>query len=163
MTRVERRRFRRDHGLTNAMSRANRIHRVWHGMPLPRNFESITDQDRKLAIGKKIERYAKRHPGQVIPLMCDDTYHATSDLVLVTHEIQDDWMGVTVMMIPQCDGRPPAEFFLYPGHVNALLQELRKIQKRTRTIKGRERAWERRDVRWWRCRPKPPADLEAQA
>jgi hypothetical protein len=61
-----------------------------------------------------VEQWAQGHP-DVHLVHCDDAYHSNALLVLVEHGVPGKWMGLTVLMLPQCAPDPPAEFFLYPG------------------------------------------------
>lgn len=130
------------------------VHRVWHSAPLPDGWESCRQADEKIKIGQDMEKFAKKHPEQVIMLSCDDSYHASSDLVLVTHEAERRWMGVTVLMFPQCDGREPAHFFLYPGSVDHLIKELQKIRKRAKDKSALEYKDAEKRNKWWNNRIK---------
>jgi len=143
--------------------RATDVHHVWHKVPFPKSFETMKGQDKKIEAGDAIEKFAKRYPGEVIPLWCDDSYFAGSRLFLFTHEAERKWMGVTVVMIPQCDGRPPAEFFLYPHHVDDLVRELRKIQKRSKNLAALEAKDAKASTRWWNARANPPREVKEKA
>ncbi len=78
----------------------------------------------------RIKRFAEKNPG-LIEVRTDDDWFAGSSVFLVPHETDKKFMGVTVMVVPQCspDGNL---FFLYPEHLNHLIEELQKIQKRER-------------------------------
>jgi len=141
--------------LLRRQPRSTNVHHVWHKAPFPKNFVDLTDQMKKIKAGNAIEKFAKRYPGEVIPLGCDDSYFTGSRLILLTHEAKRKWMGVTVVMIPQCDGRRPAEFFLYPGHVDDLVRELTKIQKRSKKLAALEAKDEKADTAWWNARAHP--------
>lgn len=158
---VERRRIRAEQRSFFRPPRHANVHYVWHRMPFPKNFEELRDQDAKLAVGKKIAAFAKKHPKQIFVLGCDDSWHANSDLILVTHEARDKWMGISVVMIPQCDGRPPAEFFLYPCDLDPLVERLREFQRRARGVKRQERRRERARLAWW-DRRNPRSELAVQ-
>lgn len=145
--------FQQHHGF-NPPPEKN-VHRVWHGMPLPEEYHNERGQDKKIEMAGTISNYAEKHPEEVICLGCDDTAHASSDLILVTHEADEKFMGTTVLMFPQCDGRPPAEFFLYPGHLDALLEALQAIKKRTKEKKKLEYKASREETRWWAKRARP--------
>lgn len=58
---------------------------------------------------------------------CDDTYFASSNLVLIEHASKTEYMGTTVVFIPQCTGEDPVEFFLYPGHRECLVKFLKSL------------------------------------
>jgi len=67
----------------------------------------------------------------IIPVRCDDSTHSGSSLYLIPHESRKDYMGTTVLFIPQCT-KEQNNFFLYPDHLDKLIKELQKIQKRTK-------------------------------
>lgn len=128
------------------------VHSVWHRMPLPAEWNSCRDADEKMKIVGKIEKFAKKHPDQVIPLHCDDSYHANSDLILVTHEAERQWMGVTALVFTQCDGQAPAQFFFYPSDVDDLIKQLKIIQARSRRKAKLEAADAKKRTEWWNSR-----------
>lgn len=68
-------------------------------------------------------------------LSCDDTYHASSSIVLIEHRDGRYYWGTTVLVVTQCDGQPLKEFFLYGSHLEALLPVLLRIQKLHRATK----------------------------
>lgn len=76
----------------------------------------------------------KQEPGNVDLCGCDDSYHMSSDLVMIHHIWTESktkkkhWWGTTVILITQ-DGQPPAEFFLYPGHAKGLIDCLGILYK----------------------------------
>lgn len=63
----------------------------------------------------------------VIVVGVDDDYHASSDLLLIPHENDEQYWGTTVWYMPQCTGEAPIAFFLYEGHAKQLYTELGKI------------------------------------
>ncbi len=79
---------------------------------------------------KSIERFAKKYP-QIKQVGVDDDYNAGSGLFLIPHETKSEYWGTSVVYVPQCTGEEAIRFFLYPGHLNKLTEELQKIQKRT--------------------------------
>lgn len=134
-------------------TRRDDVHHVWH--KLDRKLDMINQwtetnrQDKKLTLGGICEKFAKKYPEEVVVLRCDDSCHAGSDLVLVTHEAKQKWMGVTALMFPQCDGRQPAVFFLYPSHVEPLLKALTKIHKRSIRKSKQEDRQQEIERKWW--------------
>ena len=76
----------------------------------------------------RMDKFVKKNP-DVIDVRCDDSVHAGSDLYLIPHENKDEYWGTTVLFIPQCTN-VQNEFFLYPNHLNKLIEELKKIQQR---------------------------------
>ncbi len=132
-------------------SRDDNIHYVWHKLvnALGKDWEENTIQDAKINLGGICGRFAKRFPETVTALRCDDSYHASSDLILISHEAKRSWMGVTVLMFPQCDGRPPAQFFLYENHIDDLIKTLTKIRKRSKQKLKLEEKDNKLDTQWW--------------
>lgn len=107
------------------------IHKVWHEVVRELtteegdafDFDLVADWENRLTT--LIERY----PNHVQHVGCDDSYHSSSDLILVEHATQaaadrPKYMGTTVLYIPQCSGEKPIHFFLYPGHKMALMKAL---------------------------------------
>jgi hypothetical protein len=76
---------------------------------------------------KAIEQWAKRYPTEVQILSCDDSFYAGSMLVLIEHRSVIDYMGTTVVYVPQCTGEQPIEFFLYPERKELLIQGLKNL------------------------------------
>jgi hypothetical protein len=70
-----------------------------------------------------VKQWAKRRH-DVHVLGTDDSYFASSSLVLVEHKTERQFMGITVVFIPQCAPGPPTEFFLYPCHMEPLYKLL---------------------------------------
>lgn len=145
--------------------RKENVHYVWHRMPIhkAKNFEKECDQNKKIKMGDKIEKFSKKYPKEVFCLGCDDSYYASSDLILVTHEAKKQWHGVSVLMIPQCDGRPPAEFFLYPHHLDDLYSALGKIRNRSKKLIALQEKERLKRDNWWNKRdPRPEKALNGE-
>jgi len=83
------------------------------------------------------EQFAADHRDHVRIVPVDDDVFATSVLVLVDHRNDQEYMGTSVLFIPQCGGSS-ARFFLYPNHRRALLRSLQDIE-----------------ARWGRTKPRP--------
>ena len=141
---------------------ADDVHHVWHELQLalPDGWADECSQEGKIQIMDVIEEFATKYPDQVLISGCDDTYFSTSQLVLVTHEARDAFMGTTVLLITQCDEQPPAQFFLYPGHADGMADALGIIQARANAKKVPMKAVpgiseDRRDAAqrdWWNSR-----------
>lgn len=56
-------------------------------------------------------------------IRCDDYYHSSSIIVLFEHFNQDNYMGQTMVCVPQNSGNP-CIVFLYPSHRNDLIMAL---------------------------------------
>jgi len=65
----------------------------------------------------------------------DDGAHCGSDLMCIMHQCRYQFMGMSVVFIPQCTGEPPTQFFLYPGHLDGLLDMLTRF--RTEELRDR--------------------------
>lgn len=83
----------------------------------------------------KIERFISKNPA-IARVVCDDSAHCGSRIYLIPHENKREYWGTTVLFIPQCT-KEQNNFFLYPNHLNNLIKELQKIQKRQKTKKYR--------------------------
>jgi hypothetical protein len=103
---------------------------------------------------QRIEKWAAQFPHDVRVVGCDDSYHSGSDLVLIEHRTRDQYMGTTVVYLPQCSGDPPAQFFLYPGHRDDLVCALQSVRAASRPVERAQQATERRKRAFWaRSRP----------
>lgn len=101
------------------------LHRTWH--TLERKFKDVETDEWKLSnlrLMGALECWAKGRPDVHI-LTVDDSYFASSFLVLVEHKTAHRFMGVTALFIPQCAPGKPTEFFLYPCHAAPLFRLLR--------------------------------------
>jgi hypothetical protein len=76
----------------------------------------------------RIEKYANKNK-EIKVLSCDDDMFMGSDIVLIPHESKNQFMGVTMLLVPQCE-TPSNVVFLYPHHLNDLIAELLEIQNR---------------------------------
>lgn len=82
-----------------------------------------------------VEKWAAKHP-TVIVTGCDDYCYAGARLVLIPHERRGEYWGTTVYFLQQFG--PPAEFFLYPGHLDGMLSALKKLKKKFRKPEEKE-------------------------
>lgn len=114
------------------------IHKVVHDL---RPF--MDDKDKLL---QKVEEHCNNP--QVKVAYCDDSHFMSSDLVLVSSEAHDYWMGVNVFYVPQI-GEPISQFFLYPGHLDSLLQALKHFKKRSKRIQRAEKKVRKKEAKWW--------------
>lgn len=100
------------------------IHKLWHDF-----CSKFGDQNNWKGSGfafmQAVDRYAKKHP-DVIVTHCDDSVFCSSSIVLIPHRYKDEYMGTTMVIIPQVGG-PPTEIFLYPHHSIALIEGLSAI------------------------------------
>lgn len=75
-----------------------------------------------------VTKWAKKYPRDVHIAGIDDTFFAGSYLVLVLHRVGNRLWGTTVYVLTQCDGEPPKEFFMYPGHALCLRRALQVLE-----------------------------------
>lgn len=90
------------------------------------DISKVTGYDAMCRVG----RFAEDNPNIRI-VGCDDSHHCGSDIVLIPHEDNKKYWGTTVLFIPQCTNEKNI-FFLYPEHLDNLIEELKKIQRRER-------------------------------
>jgi hypothetical protein len=113
-------------------------HKVWH--EFARKFKK---NNAYLWIGAnlmdRVERWATKYPNDVRIVNVDDSYFSSSILVLVEHRATMKYMGTSVVVIPQCSGESPIEFFLYPQHRRNLVKALGEITAAATPIEKRER------------------------
>ena len=89
----------------------------------------------------RVERWAKRWPNDVRIVGCDDSVFSGSDLVLIEHQDKREYMGTSVVYIPQNGVLiEPAQFFLYPSAGKHLINMLRDIRRASVERKNKERA-----------------------
>jgi hypothetical protein len=121
--------------------RKMRIHTVWYEFVQRFKMKSPESKYRWTAydLMVRVEKWAKRYPKDVRIVGIDDSYFASSILVLIEHKTARTYMGTTVVVIPQCTGESPLEFFLYPDHRRGLLGALLGIGAAARPIERRER------------------------
>lgn len=116
--------------------RSSEIHKTWHA--LTRKFYDQAKREWLLEpyeLMCAIEKWAKRRP-EIKIVGVDDSHFASSSLVLVPHALDDEYMGTTVLYIPQCSGEKPIEFFMYPSHRSQLLTALSEMEREHGLKKG---------------------------
>lgn len=76
-----------------------------------------------------VEEWVKTHP-EVQIVGVDDDHHSSSSLVLVPHfdTHRKDYWGTSVVYIPQCSGGEAVTFFLYPGHLEGLMDGFKALR-----------------------------------
>ena len=114
--------------------KSRNVHFVWHRFC--KYFEDSKSDEfpppykwKGYALMCKIRKFVKKYPQDIRILRCDDDYHAGSILVTILHRSKYDFMGTTVIFVPQCTGESPIRFFLYPGHDTDMIKELTRITK----------------------------------
>jgi hypothetical protein len=118
------------------------IHTIWH--EFARRFKKCEKgQDRYRYVGYdlmgRVEKWAEKYPKDVRIAAIDDSYFASSYLVLIEHRTKRSYMGTTAVVIPQCSGEDPLEFFMYPGHQKSLLGALTSIATASKAPRRLER------------------------
>jgi hypothetical protein len=108
------------------------IHKVYHSFC--KKFKENGDpQGMYLSKGYSlmiaVQKWAKNYPNDIKIVGIDDSFHAGSDLVLIEHKTNTDYFGITAVVIPQCSGENPIEFFMYPNHQKDLIKALQACKK----------------------------------
>lgn len=131
---------RKFHASNVAWESKPNAHAIWH--KFVRRFKG--EHDKYLVDGftlmKKVEKWALRYPNDVRVLSIDDSHFASSILVLIEHRTARTYVGTTAVVIPQCTGEAPIEFFMYPDHRDGILSALTKIAAAAKPIEKRESA-----------------------
>ena len=78
---------------------------------------------------QRIEKWAEKYPKDVQVCRIDDSFFASSSLVMITHRVGNKIFGTSIVVVTQCDGQPPCEFFVYPSHREGIQEALAKISK----------------------------------
>lgn len=127
---------------------AGDLHKIWHKVAdlIVYKFEDkadkkrITRQTQFKMLGYdlmcKLDKLEKKYPSIRIT-GCDDSSFMGSSIAFVPHEADGDYMGVTMLVIPQ-NGEEPVEVFLYPNHVHYLIETLKEFKRRKSTYNEEE-------------------------
>jgi len=107
------------------------VHKVYHLFKKKFFNESNNSWNYKgYEMMEMIDKWAKKYPKEVEILGIDDSCNASSYMVLINQfESKKVLWGTTVIIIPQCDGQPPCEFFLYPDHRKGITEAFKKLDK----------------------------------
>lgn len=81
---------------------------------------------------EKVDKWAKKFPTEVHLSHIDDDFHANSLAVFISHRTPKRYMGVSVVIIPQCTGEKPMTFFLYPSDLKSFRDITAKLYKQVR-------------------------------
>jgi len=73
---------------------------------------------------ESVENYVKKYCPEIKIVRCDDAIYSGSIILLIPHPKH----GITVMFIPQ-QSDIQNQFFLYLGHYEKLMEELKKMKK----------------------------------
>ena len=76
------------------------------------------------------EALEKKHPDGVHLATIDDTYCSSSTLALVECKNAEEYWGTHVYVVPQCSGQDVFKFFMYPDHVQEVLEVLHALDVR---------------------------------
>ena len=113
------------------------VHRVWH--EFIKEF-MLEERDEFALTGwelmEKVEEWALKWPEDVRITRCDDNMFMSSLIVLIDHKTPTQFMGTTMVTIPQM-GSQPQVMFLYPGHREGLREKLREISAAQAAIRCR--------------------------
>jgi hypothetical protein len=117
------------------------MHALWHDLAkkFTKNHEwKLSGWD----LIEELEKYQVDNP-QVRLVRVDDSAHMNSTLALVPHsydtpKLGSYYWGTTVLYVPQCN-EPPATFFLYPGHLRKLIENLQAIEQEQAQLNSRKR------------------------
>lgn len=106
---------------------AGRLHTLWH--KFCHKFGGPDEWKKEgYDLSNSVTEWAiKRHP-EILVTRCDDTYFSSSDIVLIPHQNESEFMGTTFLYIPQNSGTP-ATGFLYPNHIVGLIEALKRMLK----------------------------------
>lgn len=117
--------------------RCKEWNKLWHKFSNKLS-DHVTFKYKGYDLMERVERFAKKHPTVKIAHV-DDSYFSSSYIAFFPHERKDEYWGTTALLIPQCSGEPATAFFLYPGHVDGLIEVLQEIQKNQ---KAKPKKWE---------------------
>lgn len=79
---------------------------------------------------KRIQKWARKYPDDVVISVCDDAIYTTSYQVLVAHRTVSDWHGMSIVSVPQLTGKP-CIMFMYPRNARDLAAGMEKLQSIT--------------------------------
>jgi hypothetical protein len=99
------------------------LHKPWH--EIRKATENLVSCDAM----SKFSELQEKYPEHVHIAGIDDDHFCGSDLVLVEHRSEKYYWGTTAIVIPQCTGEAPLRFFMYPGHMQNVLESFAKIQR----------------------------------
>ena len=117
-------------GIRQEWADRDELHAVFHA------FCKATDGLSGFDLMEAAEGWAATHPDRVRLVTVDDSpHHSSSYLVFVTHENAKEFMGTTVLFVPQLSGNP-TEFFLYPSHHQQLAETLAWLEARAKAKPG---------------------------
>lgn len=117
------------------LKKTNDIHKVYHKF-MKEFGNKLSNPEDNYELMEQVEKFAKKYPNDIHVCPIDDSYYSCSDLVLIEHKSKNAWHGVTALVLSQCSGARPVEFFMYPDHVTKLIETLTVIKKKTNSLGG---------------------------
>lgn len=89
-----------------------------------------------------LDGYHDEHP-EIKAVPVDDISHCGSVLWLVPSQTEQEFMGITVFMQPECDTDHIGRIcFMYPGAIEALITKLSEIKRENSGKRGWELTFE---------------------
>mgnify|MGYP001585093385 CR=1 FL=1 len=108
-----------------------KIHRVWHSFAKEFMEDYFKFKYQGYDMMKRVAKWARTQPkGFVHIVYCDDSYHASSNLVLIEHKRSDKYMGTSVVLSHNVAVRLLYNFFFIPVIVLFLLQPLPRFSEK---------------------------------
>lgn len=101
----------------------SQIHTQWHEVSRMMGDES------GYPLLNIIDEIADKFPDHVHVASVDDGHHCGSSIMFVEHRSDEYYWGTSAVVVPQCTGEEPLQFFMYPGHMQSVLQCLAEIQR----------------------------------
>lgn len=120
------------------MQNATDVNYWWHKFR-----KQVLDKqpDRGYPVILRAERFVARYPESgIIITWCDDSYAAGSRNVLIPHQSDTTWHGLSLIHIPQCNGEKPTKIGLYPSHNKELIAGLAKMAKLEKKPRKKEKS-----------------------
>ena len=108
----------------DSFEESGKLHAVWHSFV--RNILNKKLRGYKLICA--VEKWANKFPTVDI-VNCDDDWFMSSAIVFIPHENSREYMGTTMVVLPQ-NGDEPTRMFFYPGHMTDLARVINKINKK---------------------------------
>lgn len=79
---------------------------------------------------RRVEKWATKYPKDVFVCSIDDTHFSSSVIVFILHRpTRRKLWGTSVIVLTQCDNKPPKEFFMYPSHREGIQEALAAMAK----------------------------------
>jgi hypothetical protein len=114
---------------------ARKLHRVYHRFVALYGNQMAGWKFKGYELMCRVEKWAKHYPNDVRISSIDDSHFCGSILVFIDHKSADAWHGVSVIVIPQCTGESPVEFFMYPESVKDAQKVLSIMARQAKELK----------------------------